>query len=98
MSEESRGKDLMSWTVEVKPTAEKYYLKLDKRTRGRVRDALMKLENSEEPSATPHVRALTGRLLGDYRLRVGKWRILFTLDRAEKSIYVYAILPRGDAY
>ena len=88
----------MSWTVEVKPTAEKYYLKLDKRTRGRVREALKSLENKEEPTAMPNVRALTGRLRGDYRLRVGKWRIIFTLDRAEKLIYVYAILPRGDAY
>ena len=88
----------MSWTVEVKPTAEKYYLKLDKRTRGRVREALKSLENKGEPTAMPNIRALTGRLRGDYRLRVGKWRIIFTLDRAEKLIYVYAILPRGDAY
>jgi len=88
----------MSWIVEVKPTAEKYYLKLDKRTRARVRKALENLEASDEPSTASNVRVLTGKLLGDYRLRVGKWRILFSLDRPQKIIYVYAILPRGDAY
>jgi mRNA-degrading endonuclease RelE of RelBE toxin-antitoxin system len=31
-------------------------------------------------------------------LRVGGWRILFTPDKEKKMIYVYAILPRGDAY
>ena len=88
----------MSWTVEVKPTAEKYYLRLDNKTRIRVRKALEDLEASDEPATSPNVRALTGKLLGDYRLRVGKWRMLFSLDRPQKMIYVYAILPRGDAY
>ncbi len=29
----------------------------------------------------PKVRALTGGLQGNHRLRVGKWRILFTVDK-----------------
>ena len=88
----------MSWTVEVKPTAEKYYLRLDKRTRVRIRKALENLEASDESGTSLNVRALTGRLLGDYRLRVGKWRILFQPDRVKKIIHVYAILPLGDVY
>jgi mRNA-degrading endonuclease RelE of RelBE toxin-antitoxin system len=46
----------------------------------------------------PNVRPLIGKLRGDYRLRVGGWRVLFTPDKDQKIIYVYAILPRGDAY
>ena len=88
----------MNWKIEVKPTAEKYYLKLDKKTRLRVKEALREMEDSEEPGLHPSVKALAGKLQGDYRLRVGKWRILFTLNREEKMIYVFAILPRGDAY
>jgi mRNA interferase RelE/StbE len=72
----------MSWKVEVKPTAEKYYLKLDKKMRKRVKKSLMEL----------------GKLQGDYRLRVGDWRVLFTPDKDAKMLYVFAILPRGDAY
>ncbi|OGP81415.1 MAG: hypothetical protein A2Z08_03085 [Deltaproteobacteria bacterium RBG_16_54_11] len=89
---------MANWKIEVKPAAEKYYLKLDKRTRARIKQALNELEEAENPLRLPDVRALTGQLHGDYRLRVGGLRILFTPDKEKKMIYVYAILPRGDAY
>jgi len=88
----------MNWEIEVKPTAEKYYLKLDKKTRKRVKKALQELEQKENLLLHPSVRPLTGKLHGDYRLRLGGWRLLFTPDKEKKIIHVYAILPRGDAY
>jgi len=88
----------MSWRVEVKPTAEKQYLKLDKTTRRRIKEALQDLEKSDKPLLQPRVRPLTGRLKGDYRVRVGDWRILVTPERESRVLYVYAILPRSDAY
>jgi mRNA interferase RelE/StbE len=88
----------MSWKIEIKPTAEKSYLKLDKKTRTRIKKSLLKLEKSENPSMHHNVRPLIGKLRGDYRLRVGDWRVLFTPDKDQKIIHVYAILPRGDAY
>lgn len=88
----------MSWKIDVKPAAEKQYLKLGKETRQRVKKALFQLELRDDPFSHPNVRPLTGQLKGDYRLRVGDWRILFTPDRDEQTIFVYAILPRGSAY
>ena len=88
----------MSWKIEVKPTAEKSYLKLDKRTRRRIKESLLELEKSENPLLSPKLRPLIGKLRGDYRLRVGGRRVLFTPEKNQKIIYVYAILPRGDAY
>ena len=88
----------MSWKIEVKPTAEKYYLKLDKNTRTRMMKALRELEDTDDPLLHPNVRALTGKLRGDFRLRVGKWRVLFTPHVEKKILYVFAIVPRGDAY
>ena len=88
----------MNWKIEVKPTAEKYYLKLDKKARIRMKEALRELENTDDPLLHPNVRALTGKLRGDFRLRVGKYRILFTPHIQKKILYVFAILPRGDAY
>ena len=88
----------MTWKIEVKPTAEKSYLKLDRKTRRRIKRSLLELEESENPLLHTNVRPLTGKLRGDYRLRVGDWRVLFTPDKDQKIIYVYAILPRGDAY
>jgi len=88
----------MSWRIEIKPSAEKQYLRLDATTRRRIKAALRELEGSEQPFLHPRLRPLTGQLKGDYRVRVGAWRILLTPNRDLKVLYVYAILPRGDAY
>jgi len=88
----------MSWKIEIKPNAEKQYLKLDKKTRKRIKEYLIQLEKEENPFLSKNVRALTGELKGDYRIRIGKWRILFTPDKKSEILFVYAILPRGDAY
>jgi len=89
---------LKSWRIEIKPSAEKQYLKLDRKTRGRIKDTLRDLGQEEAPLLHPRVRSLTGKLKGDYRVRVGSWRVLFTPDRDSRVLLVYAILPRGDAY
>lgn len=88
----------MNWKVEVKPSAEGQYRKLDRKSRQRVLAALRDLEDSANLFFHKDVRALTGSLKGDYRLRVGNLRILFSPDRNESRLYVYAILPRGKAY
>ncbi len=88
----------MNWKIEVKPTAEKYYRRLDRNTRHRIYRALKELEEMEDPFHHPNVRQLIGKLAGDYRLRVGKWRVLFTPDNERRILYVYAIISRGDAY
>jgi mRNA interferase RelE/StbE len=88
----------MIWTVEVKPTAEKQYKKLDRKTRARILLALRDLERTENPFLHPGMRALTGELKGDWRLRVGEWRILIAPQGETKTLQVYAILPRSGAY
>ena len=88
----------MTWKIEVKPTAEKAFLKLDSRTRRRIKAALVELEKSDNLTGHPQVKPLVGHLRGDYRLRVGNWRILFTPERETRILHVYAMLPRGSAY
>ncbi|MCU0594102.1 MAG: type II toxin-antitoxin system RelE/ParE family toxin [Desulfobacterota bacterium] len=88
----------MNWKIEIKPSAEKAYLKLDKKTRQWIKKALGELESSSNPFLHPNVRGLTGKLGGDYRFRVGPWRILFTPKKPSMTLYVYAILPRKDSY
>lgn len=88
----------MSWRIEVKPSAEKQYLKLDRKTRGKIRKALARLQGSESFALQPHVKALSGKLRGDYRLRVGEWRVLFQPDKSGRILHVYAIIPRGKGY
>lgn len=88
----------MPWQIEVKPTAEKNYLRLVKKTRKRIKKALQELEHEENPLLHHNVKPLTGQLHGDYRLRVGDWRLLFTPEKTKQLIYIYAILPRGNDY
>ena len=88
----------MSWRIEVKPSAEKQYLKLDRTTRRRIKEALLDLESTRQPLLHPRVRPLTGKLKGDYRVRVGGWRILLTPDRESRALHIYAILPRGPSW
>jgi len=64
---------LTSWRIEVKPSAEKQYLRLDRKTRERIKQALRDLESEDRPLLHRQVRPLTGRLKRDYRLRVGEW-------------------------
>jgi mRNA interferase RelE/StbE len=33
-----------------------------------------------------------------YRLRVGDWRVSYTLDRTQEVIVVFEVAPRGGAY
>ncbi len=88
----------MTWRIEVKPSAEKQYLRLDRPTRRRIKATLRELESVERPLLHPRVRPLAGELKEDFRVRVGAWRILLTPDREAGVLHVYAILPRGDAY
>ncbi len=88
----------MSWRIEVKPSAEKQYLRLDRITRRRIKETLHELENAELPLFHPRLRPLTGKLKGDYRVRIGGWRVLLTPDRESGVLQVYAVLPRGGAY
>lgn len=89
---------MTSFRIEIKPAAEKQYLRQDRNNRQRIKSALEGLEQEENPLFHPSVRPLTGRLKGDYRMRVGNFRVLFTQNHEDKVLYVYAILPRGDAY
>jgi mRNA-degrading endonuclease RelE of RelBE toxin-antitoxin system len=43
------------------------------------------------------IKALKGALKGRYRLRVGKWRIFFSLDQPG-SVVVTDVDNRGQAY
>jgi mRNA interferase RelE/StbE len=44
-----------------------------------------------------NLKPLKGVVNG-YRLRVGDWRVSYTLDRAEEVMIVFEAAPRGGAY
>ena len=43
-----------------------------------------------------NVTALTA--VDGFRLRIGDWRVLYTLDTGTRTMTIVAVVPRGDAY
>ncbi len=79
----------MPAAVALRPAAAKALRRLSRPDRERILAAIERLPAGD-------VRSLTGRP-GQYRLRVGDWRVLFELvDR--DMIAVYRIGARGSAY
>lgn len=67
---------------------EKYLISLPPRISLNILDRIKKIPAGD-------IKPLSGRK-GEYRLRVGKYRILFFL--MEEDIYVFKIDTRGDVY
>jgi mRNA interferase RelE/StbE len=88
----------LTWTVRVSSQAEKYYRKLDKGARNRFKKALVSLSEYDDPPAHRGVKPLHGELRGFFRLRIGDYRVVFSLLREDRIIAVVNIFPRGDAY
>lgn len=53
-------------------------------------------EVAANPAAARNVIKLKGR--DGYRLRVGDWRVLYTLESGELVLFVIEIGPRGGVY
>jgi mRNA interferase RelE/StbE len=87
-----------SWRIVLAREAASTLRRLDRPQRIRVRDAMDRLsQDPRTPAPGRDVRRLEG-VPGLWRLRVGRWRVLFTVDDAERVVYVVAVRPRGQAY
>ena len=83
------------YRIEIEAEAEKALRRLPRNTAKRIRSKLLAL--AADPFArNSNVRKLTGR--EGYRLRVGNWRALYTIDPCNEIISVLVIKPRGGAY
>ena len=83
----------MSYSVKLKRSAEKELDSLPEKTRNKIISVLLALKN---PPLPPGVKKLQGR--EGYRIRVGNYRILFTVTKTAKEIEIYSIAGRKDVY
>lgn len=79
----------MPSAFELRPQAAKSLRRLPRPDRERILAAIAALPAGD-------VRSLTGRP-GEYRLRVGQWRVLFGVGHGD-MIVVYRVAARGSAY
>nr|NNM91629.1 type II toxin-antitoxin system RelE/ParE family toxin [Bacilli bacterium] len=75
--------------------AQKFINKQPRQTRQRLRNALIQL--AEDPFTNPNVKRLKGTD-SMLRLRVGDFRIVFSIEEQKLLILVIAIGSRGDVY
>lgn len=76
--------------------AEKYYLKLSPREKRRFNQIIDRLE--ENPFYyLVHIKKMAG-FRDRYRYREGDYRVVYSVNNREKSVYVIAIRRRGDVY
>lgn len=75
-------------------TALKALRKMPRPTAINIRDKIEAL--ARNPEATPNVKKLKGSK--DYRLRVGNWRVIYSVNQGILTITILKIGPRGDIY
>jgi len=88
----------MSWSIKVSSIAEKYFKKLDKKRRRKIKEKFLALYHQQNPLENIQVKSLTGKLKGFHRLRIEDYRVIFALLEEEKVIAVVNIFPRGNPY
>ena len=86
---------MQGYNVLLEKRAQRQLSRLDKDTRSRILEALHILRD-EGFSLRLDLKKLKG-YKDHYRLRVGRYRVLFEL-KPEKTAIIYAILPRKRAY
>lgn len=90
-----KGNYLFAFTSEFRKNIEHYK---DKKLQGRVLDAIVEIAKSPESSKGDTIKPLSGALSGKWRYRIGKFRLIYELDNVKRTIYLIALLPRGEAY
>ena len=86
----------MAYSLEYTETAERDLSRLDARVAQQMRAALTRM--AENVDVVRH-RALTGpRYRRQSRLRMGDYRAIYELDRANRRVTVHRVEHRSDAY
>jgi len=84
----------MPWKLIIAPRAERDLAALRARDREAIRQVLRRLANAPD---TTDLKKLGGRC-GEWRVRVGRWRLILELNNATGEMSVTRVLPRKDAY
>lgn len=83
----------MSYDVNILPRAQKQLMKLPREVYERVREALQALADEPRPHGC---LKLTGR--EGWRIRVGKYRVIYEIDDDSRTVTILDIGHRRDVY
>ncbi len=85
----------MDYTVLIRKSAQKDIALLLKNIQHRVVDKISSLASDPRPSGCKKLKAFSKEC---WRIRVGDWRILYTIDDNGKIVIVAAVKSRQSAY
>lgn len=85
----------MAYTLVIKKQAKNFLERLSKTDRQRITEKIVLLGNNPN-SPTLDIKPLEGE--PHYRMRVGRWRVVFDRDDKIKIILIEKIRARGDVY
>jgi mRNA interferase RelE/StbE len=69
--------------------------RLDKPVLERLWKAVQMLKRNPRP---PSARKLRHPAIGEYRLRVGDWRVIYDVDEEAKTVVILRVMHRREAY
>ncbi|RKZ25396.1 type II toxin-antitoxin system RelE/ParE family toxin [bacterium] len=83
----------MKYKIYIIPSAEKELDLLPRKVFNRIIDRILQLSENPHPKNS---KKLTDRQ--EYRLRVGNYRILYSIDSKKHIVVIVSVLHRKDAY
>lgn len=86
----------MSWSVRYTSQVRRTLRKMDPQQARRLRNALAAVAELDDPRSRG--KSLTGPLSGQWRYRVGDWRIICDIHDAELVIIAVDVGHRSDIY
>jgi mRNA interferase RelE/StbE len=83
----------VSYAVDIHAPAKKTLCRLPENIQARIARSMLALEGNPRPSG---VVKLSGR--EGWRIRIGDYRVIYTIDDAKKEVVIYAIGHRREIY
>jgi len=85
----------MKYSVELTPQAEEDLLRIDKSI---ARNIVNKIDWLSQNIESIIPAPLKGKFKGKYKLRVGDWRIVYSVDHSAHIVTIYVIRHRREVY
>lgn len=83
----------MRYTVEIKKSAEREMERLPDHIHKRISEQVVAVESNPRPRGSQKLQAGEG-----YRIRVGDYRVLYTINDQARRVFIYSVAHRREAY
>ena len=82
--------------VILSPEAQAFYAAADRPLARKLVRCFQQLER--DPRRHNNIKRLTGALAGQFRYRVGDWRVIYRVDDRAQEVHVLVIAHRSEVY